>query len=778
MLTLSIKVKGTYSNPEIGYLRPLLIKSGDQWEKSNRELIPTTGEVVTFSGYSEWVDTKFRSGEIFQAEIEEMDDTRKGDCEFTTARGTRFLYPDNSLALHTVISFRGIIDPNRDIFTSTAIKPTRFTFIIGDIAEQGKTVIGPFEVVNSHFNEANSCWECTYSVMTAINASRFKLDAYEVYNTGLSIVESSLFFIEEFSNADHDVYLSLELPNELNSIQAEKQNYIKDESLIKFLDDALPTSKKIGRGGRRDLIKQIDAVQNLNKTNKDRIRGLLESHEQKFSELFPASDNEQPSLQDAENKSRLVELQKVIDALRADVILEKTRASRLEQDLKEAESKIQKTGELYRLEAELKEYRDKSELLQTVQSFEAKQDRLSNTITQKEETLAALQDTVSEVEAQLSMSMRNFRAKAMEVLPLFGVLSSSGKVTNVEYSKRSQDEDSFFEPEDDDYVKEIVIRLKEQSYVASDEFLYCASALFLSSKFLGLYGPPGTGKTTLAELLASSTSGDDGRDRCLVSVGKGWSSHSDFLGYLNPFSDQFSFKNEFFGQFVEKFDGYSPLKTVIFDEASLSSPDVYLSDFFSKSEYILGNKEEELSISGSKFFFPTTISFLMTFNFDEGTERLSPKFVDRVPILHCDHQREIEDAVINRKQYKPFNDEFVRAFLADRITNSKTMVNLYKDPIFDEIDRWRDNLPRFEVSLRKKKHLLLFTSLVNEEMDISTEYMRDFVSMAFLLPQVHGFGDEYRQGLATVAAASAEKTKHALNQIIDSGSRFNQFSYL
>ena len=37
-----------------------------------------------------------RSGEIFQVEIEEMDDTRKGDCEFTTARGTRFLYPDNS----------------------------------------------------------------------------------------------------------------------------------------------------------------------------------------------------------------------------------------------------------------------------------------------------------------------------------------------------------------------------------------------------------------------------------------------------------------------------------------------------------------------------------------------------------------------------------------------------------------------------------------------------------------------------------------------------------
>ena len=49
LLTLSIKVKGTYSNPEIGYVRPLLIKSGDKWQKSNRELIPTTGEVVTFS---------------------------------------------------------------------------------------------------------------------------------------------------------------------------------------------------------------------------------------------------------------------------------------------------------------------------------------------------------------------------------------------------------------------------------------------------------------------------------------------------------------------------------------------------------------------------------------------------------------------------------------------------------------------------------------------------------------------------------------------------------
>ena len=272
MLTLSVKVKGTYSDPAIGYIRPLLIESDERWVQATPQNVPINGEVVTFAGYTEWVDTKFKSGEIFQVSIEEMEESRKGDCEFTTAWGSKFSPPDSSLGLHTVITYRGVLDPNRPINTNTLIKPTRFSFIVGSDIEVGRVLLGPFEVVNAVFNDLNGTWDCSYSTMSASNASRFNLEAYELYYSELSLVENSLFPLSEFSNADNEIYLSFDLHSELHSIKAQKRDFIKDETLIKFLDDALTTSKKIGRSGRRDLIKQIDAVQALSKTNKDRIQ--------------------------------------------------------------------------------------------------------------------------------------------------------------------------------------------------------------------------------------------------------------------------------------------------------------------------------------------------------------------------------------------------------------------------------------------------------------------------------------------------------------------------
>ena len=119
----------------------------------------------------------------------------------------------------------------------------------------------------------------------------------------------------------------------------------------------------------------------------------------------------------------------------------------------------------------------------------------------------------------------------------------------------------------------------------------------------------------------------------------------------------------------------------------------------------------------------------------------------------------------------------MRTFLSEKLDVSNLAANIYREPLLDEIDRWKDSLPRFEVSLRKKNQLLLFSSLINEEMDISVEYMKDFVSMTFLLPQVYGYGDQYGKGLEAVREGAAEKTKGALTNTLEMGARFNQFTY-
>ena len=88
----------------------------------------------------------------------------------------------------------------------------------------------------------------------------------------------------------------------LNLLDDENMDLL--ETLLKIFDDAQDADKKIGRARRRELIRQIDAVDSLTKVNKERLSSLLTKHEKNFDSIVPSSVEEQGTLENAEIKAR------------------------------------------------------------------------------------------------------------------------------------------------------------------------------------------------------------------------------------------------------------------------------------------------------------------------------------------------------------------------------------------------------------------------------------------------------------------------------------------
>ena len=176
----------------------------------------------------------------------------------------------------------------------------------------------------------------------------------------------------------------------------------------------------------------------------------------------------------------------------------------------------------------------------------------------------------------------------------------------------------------------------------------------LAQSFLTIFaGEPGTGKTSAAAIAAYALglggpngSSDEERSRFLtVSVGRGWTSKRDFLGFYNTLSGRFESpdtrRTEAFRQLDEEakagFEGVPYL--MLLDEANLSPMEFYWADFMNLADMhgsgISGSSRGAfISLGdGTRCAIPDTLRFIATINSDFTTESLSPRLIDRAAVL-------------------------------------------------------------------------------------------------------------------------------------------------
>jgi Mrp family chromosome partitioning ATPase len=307
-----------------------------------------------------------------------------------------------------------------------------------------------------------------------------------------------------------------------------------------------------------------------------------------------------------------------------------------------------------------------------------------------------------------------------------------------------------------------------------------------------LSGPPGTGKTSTVTRLAKHlelTSDDETEtvQRFInIPVGKGWVSNRDLLGFWNGLKNIYQPSRSGLYEFLRAAEVSNTelpndfLNMVLLDEANLSSIEHYWSDFLILSDTFnsLGNRIN-LGIQDADkqhLRIPQSLRFIATINSDETTERLSPRLIDRAPVISLTHaqftlpvegsgENEFDGALPFSNLNSAFNPTDLSFALSDtEETNLKSIITTLSSA--------HNRAAPIHLSPRKIQAIHKYCKTANELLYQRYQPM-DFAISQHVLPMINGFGKGYRERLnqlhQKLGECNYEISRNHLNSIIERG---------
>lgn len=311
----------------------------------------------------------------------------------------------------------------------------------------------------------------------------------------------------------------------------------------------------------------------------------------------------------------------------------------------------------------------------------------------------------------------------------------------------------------------------------------------ISENFMTVFaGKPGTGKTSTCNILAKSLGLYENR-YASISVGRGWTSSRDLIGYYNSLTQTFEQTQPKFNKCLETLtrEAQTELKdalyVVMLDEANLSQIEHYWADFIQISD---DYDEAKIMIGNNKEYQLTEeLRFLATINYDHTTEVLSPRFLDRAWII--------------RMEYKADNNLLTKALQSEKIDNEENIISYsdlkkYFNVSVDEmknkqissyskeiIDTLNEQFAKagYAISPRSIISMVKYCAVAEEYMDDKQNAI-DYAVAQKLLPQINGNGKGYLEFLKEILGTCKylAKSKEILNRIIETGEKeHNYFNY-
>jgi hypothetical protein len=297
-------------------------------------------------------------------------------------------------------------------------------------------------------------------------------------------------------------------------------------------------------------------------------------------------------------------------------------------------------------------------------------------------------------------------------------------------------------------------------------------------------GLPGIGKTTLARLLAVV---QDVSPRLKeVPVARGWTSQKELIGFHNPLANRFQPSGTGLYPFLKALDAEEnvtaqAMSYVLLDEANLSPIEHYWSAFMGMTD-VHGNRL--LQVGQDTIRIPEHLRFIGTINYDGTTEPLSPRILNRAPIIMIDSEgidnEPVDNDDVPQRQSLPLSFDEMQALFGNERRNGPDL-SRHEKPVFEklraaltetnpQLGRPLAISPRKEIAVRnycdKARALML---------DVGELAALDLAVLQHILPSVRGNGTAFALRLENLrdalSSAGLRKSPAFIQQMIESGNQ-------